>query len=257
MSNDSPYTLETPESISLDFELAGPGSRLCAALIDMLVISILLTSVFIIWVLGAGGGSVLFGTRGGTVDWSDWGTAVLILMVFVLFSGYHLLFEILWRGQTPGKWQLEIRAIRDDGTPMSGTDVLVRNLIRMVDFLPAFYALGGGVCLLHPMHKRLGDLAAGTIVVKESEADYRGRTDKKYLVAEAPLASARVELTPEEHQILSGFLRRREELLFDARERLAKKLAEPLHEKYGGHYIDPESYIERLLSGEWYEEPQP
>lgn len=252
---ESPYSLETPENIALDFELAGPGTRLCAALVDMMIIALVLAVVIIVWTLGVAGGVSWLGSGDSFFDWEDWGTALLILALFVLFSGYHLLFELLWRGQTPGKWQLEIRAIREDGTPMSGTDVLLRNLIRIVDFLPAFYALGGAICLLHPLHKRLGDVAAGTIVVKEAEADYRGKTDKKYLVSEVQVPGAKAELTPQEHQILSGFLRRREELLFDARERLAQRLAEPLYEKYGGYYGDPESYIERLLSGEWHEDP--
>ncbi len=255
MTNERPFSLETPESIVLDFELAGPGTRLCAALVDMMLIAILFAAVFIVWTLAAHGLPFWVENNDGSMDWHDWRVAILLIAVFLIFSGYHLFFETLWRGQTPGKRQLEIRVIRDDGTPMSGTDVLVRNLIRIVDFLPVLYALGGAVCLLHPMHKRLGDLAAGTIVVKESEADYRGMTDKQYLLTEAAIPSGRIDLTPEEQQILSGFLRRREELLCEARERLAKKLAEPLFEKYGGYYGDPESYIERLLSGEWYEEP--
>jgi hypothetical protein len=106
----------------------------------------------------------------------------------------------------------------------------------------------------HPMHKRLGALAAGTVVVKEGELDFRAHADKKYQVAQAVDRVANRELNPDERQLLAGFLRRRDELLPEARRQLAERLAGPLHKKYGGHLEHAESYLERLADGRHYDE---
>ena len=104
-----------------------------------------------------------------------------------------------------------------------------------------------------PLCKRLGDMAAGTIVVKEGQLDYRASADKKYPLGPVAVGVANAELTPEERRVLTGFLQRRVELLPQARDALAERLARPLYEKYGGHYGDAESYIERLVEGRHYE----
>ncbi|MCK4659201.1 MAG: RDD family protein, partial [Phycisphaerae bacterium] len=195
-----------------------------------------------------------FGPEGeGVGGWITWVNALVLALVFVLLFGYYVFFEMLLHGQTPGKRALKIRVIRDDGTPMGGMDVVVRNLIRAVDFLPVFYGLGGLVMFFSSMHKRLGDIAAGTIVVKEAALDYRASADKKYVVPAMVAPVGNRELTPAERRVLTGFVRRRGELLPEARLQLAQRLAMPLFEKHGGHYGDPESYIERLLQGRQHE----
>ena len=255
MTLENLFSLETPESIEIEFSLVGPGTRFCAAIVDMTYLVILTVAIFILWLVAFAGASASLGrlfddAAGGVIDFTS---AILIIALFLLFSGYHLFFEWWMNGQTPGKRHFKIRAVRDNGTPMGGTDLLIRNLLRPVDFLPFFYVLGGTISLFHPMHKRLGDLAAGTIVVNEEEIDYRGRTDKKYEVAERDFGGTNPELTPKEVQVLRGFLSRREELLPEAREALANRLAGPLHEKYGGSFFDAESYIEKLIEGRQYE----
>jgi hypothetical protein len=136
---------------------------------------------------------------------------------------------------------------------MTINEVLVRNILRLVDFLPAGYAVGAVVMFFNPLCKRLGDVAAGTIVVKEGHLDYRAAADKKYALDMAAVAIPNSELTPEERRVLTGFLQRRVELLPEARATLAERLAKPLHEKYGGHYADAESYVQRLVEGRHYE----
>ena len=105
-----------------------------------------------------------------------------------------------------------------------------------------------------PLAKRLGDIAAGTIVVKEGQRDYRAASGQE--VRQLPAAAigpVNSELLPEERRVLVGFLQRRVELLPDARGQLAERLARPLHEKYGGQSNDAEGYIERLVEGRHYE----
>ncbi len=259
MSIDGQYTLETPENVEVDFELAGPGSRFCAMLIDGLMMFLIIVLLLLLAVLANFGVWRMFPwvttQQSETGNWLNWVNAILIFSAFVVLFGYYTIFELLMRGQTPGKRAMKIRVIRDDGTPAGGMDVVVRNLIRIVDALPGFYAIGGAVAFFHPMNKRLGDLAAGTIVVKERELDYRAQTDKRAVVMEATVACSNAELEPDERQVLTGFLRRRVELLPDARNQLAERLAKPLFEKYGGTYGDSESYIERLLSGRHADDP--
>ncbi len=254
MSVDGQYTLETPENVEVDFELAGPGSRFCAMIIDsLLMFLIIFLMVILLWVLNytiLGNLRRMFNPSSNRLGgWLTWVNALAILLLFGIFFGYYAFCEMVMRGQTPGKRSMKIRVIRDDGTPAAAMDILVRNLVRMIDALPAFYGLGGAVMFFHPMNKRLGDLAAGTIVIKERELDYRAHSDKRYAMATVVTAISNPELTPDERHLLSGFLQRRIELLPEARGQLAERLARPLFEKYGGQYEHAESYIERIMQG--------
>ena len=259
MSVDGQYTLETPENVEVDFELAGPGSRFCAMLIDTLFMGLFLLLLLLLFLFGNIGVWRLLPGAGveqsPTGNWLNWFNALLVLSGFLVLFGYYVLFELLMRGQTPGKRAMKVRVIRDDGTPASAMDIVVRNLVRVVDALPSGYAIGGVLMFFHPMHKRLGDIAAGTIVVKERELDYRALPDKRYELPAPVQTASNAELEPEERNVLTGFLTRRAELLRDARSQLAERLARPLFEKYGGHYSDAESYIERLVAGRQHDDP--
>lgn len=248
MAIDDRYTLETPENIEVEFDLAGIGSRFCAMLIDMFLLGLIILVISLLTCLPLG---LLSGTGQLGEELAGWVFAVVIAVVAILFfGGYYVLFELIMRGQTPGKRSMRIRVIRDDGTAVTANEVLIRNFVRIVDFLPASYAVGGAVMFFHPMAKRLGDLAAGTIVVKEGRLDYRARADKRYELAPAPSAAANVELTAEERRLVTGFLHRRSELLVEARQQFAERVAKPLYEKYGGHYgTGGEDYLERLIEG--------
>jgi uncharacterized RDD family membrane protein YckC len=254
MSNADRYTLETPENIEVEFELAGVGSRFCAMFIDALLIGLLaLVLIVSVLLLGLASAPVITsGPEAGRLV--DWLLAVVWAIAAVLiFDGYFILFELAMRGQTPGKNAMKVRVIRDDGTPITLNEVLVRNVLRIVDFLPVGYAVGAVVMFFNPLCKRLGDVAAGTIVVKEGRLDYRAHADEKHSFDMAAVSVSNSELTPEERRVLTGFLQRREELSPQARATLAERLAKPLHEKYGGCCTDSESYVQRLVEGRHYE----
>jgi uncharacterized RDD family membrane protein YckC len=255
MSNADRYTLETPENIEVEFELAGLGSRFCAILIDSLLIGlVLLVLVVSVLLLGLAAVPVLGRSGPGAGRWYEWLLALAWAIVAALvFDGYFIFFELVMRGQTPGKSVMKVRVLRDDGTPIAVNEVLVRNILRLVDFLPAGYAVGAVVMFVSPLCKRLGDIAAGTIVVKEGQLDYRASADKKKQLVSAAVAVPNSELTPEERRVLAGFLQRRAELLPEARTALAQRLARPLYEKYGGQRIDAEGYIQRLVEGRHHE----
>jgi len=163
--------IDTPEQVELEFAIAGLGSRFVAVLIDHLIQG---GVYFLIGILAA----VLFSAVANRVNLlGKWIFAVLIALYFLLIWGYYTLFEALWRGQTPGKHIMKLRVIKDSGRQITFFEALSRNLLRIVDYLPAFYLTGVITMLCTKRHQRLGDLAAGTIVVHE-------RSDEQPLLIE-------------------------------------------------------------------------
>ena len=253
MSGNATYRLETPENVELHFELAGPGSRFCAICIDTVIIACGILAIGLLLLLG---GVALpralfeadfFTDEGHLV--SSWVVALAMLAIAVVSSSYHLVFELFMHGQTPGKRAMKIRAISDDGSAMIPSQVLVRNVLRTVDFLPVLYTLGGVVSLFSSLHKRIGDLAAGTIVVKEGDPDYRAASDVRYDPTPMEPIVSNAELSPEEARLIRNFLSRRDEFLPSARAQLAHQIGSELYRRYGGTWDDAERYLERLLGG--------
>ena len=153
--------LATPENVELEFRLAGPGSRFLALAIDTAICGALYVAL-IIAILVAG---FSFGGK----DLASTLVTVFVLVAFFLVRwGYFLFFEIRLRGQTPGKRALGIRVVREGGLPLGVSHSLIRNLLRIVDSLPPPLCIVGAASVLAtPKGQRLGDLAAGTVVIRE------------------------------------------------------------------------------------------
>ena len=167
------YTIDTPENVSFGYEIAGIGSRFLSGLIDSVILVLALFFLNIVlaalmaWVNGDQGVATMLG---GETDVTWVGGLILALYTlinFVLIWGYFVVFELTWNGQTPGKRWAKLRVVRVNGNPAGFLDVVIRNLVRMVDFLPAGYGLGLTVMFFNQQARRLGDFAAGTVVVKE------------------------------------------------------------------------------------------
>lgn len=199
----------TPEAVTLTMDLAGVGSRLIATLLDTAILAVFQLVLFVVAAANGVGG----------VE-----AAVVAGLGFFVFLGYYVAFETLYDGQTPGKnWQ-NIRVVRDDGRPASFASVLVRNLVRIVDLLPTLYAIGMITIFVSTRDQRLGDLAAGTVVVHE-RADPAPEQ-----VSRAPLPSWASTLDvsavgEREYAVARSFLRRRDEVDHDAAVRLAGDIA--------------------------------
>ena len=146
--------VETPEHVVVDYEIAGLGSRALAALVDGLIILATFVALAVTVALTR---SILPG----------FGLFLLIVGFFALVWGYFALFEGLWHGQTPGKRFVGIRVMRETGHAVTFRDAAARNLVRVIDFLPPPYLLGAALVALHPRAKRLGDIVAGTVVVRD------------------------------------------------------------------------------------------
>lgn len=202
---DTCYTLETPEGVELALRPAGPLPRALAYGIDLALRGALL-----------GGLLVLLGGLGGV------GLGLGALLLFVVDWWYMVLFEVLHQGRTPGKQLMGLRVVHDDATPIGWTASLIRNLLRAVDMLPAGYAVGLFCCLQHTQFKRLGDLAAGTLVI------YRDRPAPSATLPDADAAAAPWPLQLAEQQAIISLAERHRQLPAHRSRELAALLAGPL-----------------------------
>ena len=150
--------VSTPERVAFQYEIAGIGSRFLAQFIDVLVITI----IQIVLTIGAA-------ALGGIFNSIQVFALVELILSFILIAGYFLISEAAWNGQTLGKRYVRLRAVGDHGEPLTIGQAAIRNLIRVVDFLPAFYAIGIVTMFSNSRAKRLGDFAAGTLVVRDRE----------------------------------------------------------------------------------------
>jgi uncharacterized RDD family membrane protein YckC len=235
----SSYVVQTPENVAVSYELAGVGSRFLAAATDSIVQIILIILVVLAMSVAGGLASSSRALRDMVgVDRDQlgiWIVALLLVALFLLLWGYYAAFEMAWNGQTPGKRLARLRVLRESGYPIGPIDALIRNLVRLVDFLPMAYGLGVVVMLLDSRSRRLGDLAAGTIVVKERRA-----LRAADLLAPEPLAPEdtpddpatpvpNVErLAPADYSVLREYLLRREQLAPAPRAALARELAQAM-----------------------------
>lgn len=158
-------SIDTPEQVDLRLPVAGLGSRFFAAFLDVLIqVGVYLTVFTVLALLIA---MTPLRERGANLSNRGelWLGAAYILINFVYFWGYYSLFEAFWNGQTPGKRVAKIRVVKDSGREITLFESMARNLLRLVDLLPGFYAVGALSILISRQNKRLGDLVAGTLVV--------------------------------------------------------------------------------------------
>jgi uncharacterized membrane protein SpoIIM required for sporulation/uncharacterized RDD family membrane protein YckC len=209
--------IETPEHVSLDLEIAGVGSRALAGVVDMLIL--VGAAVAVVLCIGILSG---FGFTLGRVA-----PILLVLGSFAAWNGYFILFEGLRRGQTPGKRAAGIRVVMDTGHAVTFGAATARNLLRVADFLPPPYLIGLLLTAFHPRGKRLGDLVAGTIVVRDRPQE---RVTAPRVAAEPQAEPSIPELGDEEFRLLSQFAARQAELEPASRARLARGLSARLAE---------------------------
>ena len=229
----------TPERVSLEYDIAGIGSRGAAAIVDTLIQAIALTVLSIAQLSAA---AIMSSPLGLGAPLGRGGTALLVglfaLVILVVTSGYFMFWEIMWSGQTPGKRLVGVRIIRENGYPLRPVDAVVRNLLRIVDWLPLFYGVGVMVMLLNGRARRLGDFASGTIAVRE-----RAPLMPTAVVRE-PAGRA---LAPVDATLVRDFLARRVGMHPRARADLAHRMATVLAERNGMTVEDDaEAFLESL-----------
>lgn len=219
-------TIDTPEQIALELQVAGIGSRFLAIAVDTVLQLILYITVFMALSL-AQVPAVLRTSIVGVA-----GPALAILFGFSIYWGYFATFEILWSGRTPGKRLAGIRVIKETGRPINAFEAIGRNVLRAIDFLPAGYAVGLVCMMLNKYSRRLGDYVAGTIVVHDKQTE-DVRPDWN-LDAQAPTGSAPISrITPEELQLIETYLHRRLDLDEEIRRDMAQRIVSRIAGKTG------------------------
>lgn len=227
--------VETPEHVVLDYEIAGLGSRALAAILDTLILTGWSIALLVIFALLS-------------FQFEEWAGAIFTLVYFASLWGYFAFFEGLRNGQTPGKRRLGIRVVRDTGHPVTFGAAAVRNLIRAADFLPPPYLIGGILVALHPRAKRLGDLVAGTVVVRDRPTEVAVRPPG---VGDPSAAEVGVpELGDEEFRLLREFSERASALTPEVRQRLATRLAQRFADRHPNRAASPESFLADLYRDE-------
>lgn len=230
-------TIDTPEGVPLELTLAGVGSRFTSALLDYLFQTIILVALALVLGYGAGLGPGASGLA----------AAFWALGFFVVFWGYDVAFEVLNSGRTPGKALNGLRVVRESGAPVTFGPSAVRNVLRIVDILPGTYLVGMVSIVLTRRNQRVGDLAAGTLVVREPR-----RLPPEVQISPSVQAPAwdTSAIEPQELDAVATFLARRGDLAAGARSQIAAELAGRLRPKVGGAIAreGDEMFLERLVA---------
>lgn len=237
------YVVRTPENVTFEFELAGPASRAVAWLIDVFVmfVVILVGSYFIQQLAMFAGGFAL---------------ALLFVVIFLMQWWYSAILEWAWNGQTLGKRAVGLRTLSDRGVRIGFVQAVIRNLVRIVDFLPFGYGVGGVSALLDAHGRRLGDLAAGTIVVRERRAPAPSVVvppSERYntFIDDPSIALAVRRITAPERDAMVALSLRREQLPLPVRKELFATLAEHLEDRLAvprPSYFSEEKYVLNLTA---------
>jgi len=258
ITTDETLVIETPERVPLHFALASIGNRFIACAIDHAIQILALITLVILFLIIAGFSD--FGSRLSNAP--KWIIALLIILIFVLMSGYFAFFEWIWNGQTPGKRWLKLRVIREDGRPIGFFEAVVRNLLRNFDVMPSpFYSIGLISVFATDRDQRVGDLVAGTVVVREREAEAPAFAE----VFASPVSDPAMRrswkpvpftadinlLTETEIDVVESFLRRRWDLKDYPRQWMAWRVAMPILFKLRPQYdvatFTYEGFLEELL----------
>jgi uncharacterized RDD family membrane protein YckC len=237
-------SIETPELVAIDMPMAGIGSRFVALFVD-----------YAIWAVGIIAFVLIFALVDPSLNHfsklgEKWEIAITIFIPFLVYWGYFTLFEAFWNGQTPGKRVVKIRVIQRSGRGIGLFESMTRNLLRVVDQIPGFYGVGVICIFLSKQQQRLGDLAAGTLVVherenlNESSSAANTRTFTAGVFDPPPMA----DLRPRDHlmsssqirhlnaadlEVLEGFFARRLDFTMETRERLAARISGVIRTKTG------------------------
>lgn len=191
---DSDLIVATPEQVSFGYQVAGLGTRAIAQLLDLLIVLAIIIALFI----AAGAAAAILNS-------AILADLIITIGSFVTVFGYFWISEALWSGQTIGKKAFRLRAVGDRGEPLTFLQAGIRNVVRIVDFLPYGYGVGAVVLFINGKGKRLGDLAAGTIVVKDSDHVWLWQLPGARPADVAPAATAAAGAQPQIPQSPPGY----------------------------------------------------
>jgi uncharacterized RDD family membrane protein YckC len=258
LATEDILVIETPERVALHFALASIGNRFLACAIDHALQVLTLILMIIAFTLVANYST--FGER--LMNASKWVQAAMVIVLFLILSSYFAFFEWIWNGQTPGKRWLKLRVIREDGRPVTFWEAAIRNLLRTFDMMPApFYSIGLISVFVSSSDQRVGDMIAGTVVVREREAEAPvfaqvfessvSEVAMRRAFKPVEFSASLDSLTEREIEVVEAFLRRRWDLGDIARQWMAWRVSLPLMYKIRPAYdletFTYEGFLEELL----------
>jgi len=236
-------SIETPELVAIQMPIAGIGSRFIALLVDYLIWIpgiLIVGRIFAFFLPSLSAFNKLS---------EQWAFAIYLFLIFLFNWGYFTLFEAFWNGRTPGKRVARIRVIQRSGRPIGLFESMARNFIRYVDQIPFFYAVGAIAIFVTRDHQRLGDLAAGTLVVRDRIEDVPVNSEAtrtftaNIFTSAAPAPEPHAALTLPDHnvaklsgadlQVLESFFARRLDMPLETRQALARRIASAIQSKSG------------------------
>jgi uncharacterized RDD family membrane protein YckC len=234
MDLDDRKTIQTPEGLDLDLTLAGLGSRMIAAVVDSILIGLL------VFMVAFGASQIPLGNSGGILV-----QAFITILITLVILGYLVGFEALNEGRTPGKRMVGIRVVTTDGDSIGFLAAFLRNLLRVIDFLPAVFIVGAASILLTRTNQRIGDITANTIVIRErlphvdrAEVEHVEHDGDRWDVA---------RVNAEDVDVLRRFAVRRRSIPDDRAEQIAASLAAKIRPKVIGSDTDGLSDTDFLL----------
>lgn len=258
LATEDILVIETPERVPLHFALASIGNRFIACAIDHVIQGVSIGLIALTAVILMNFPSV----ERVIASAPKWGLALMIIMLFVIFAGYFAFFEWAWSGQTPGKRWLKLRVLREDGRPITFWEAAVRNLLRTFDMMPApFYSIGLISVFSTTRDQRIGDMVAGTVVVREREAEAPEFSQVFATPVSDPalrrsfkpvdFTGSLAGLTESEIEVVETFLRRRWDLADVPRQWMAWRVSLPILYKLRPTYdvtsFTYEGFLEELL----------
>jgi uncharacterized RDD family membrane protein YckC len=222
--------IATPEGVEVELTLAGIGSRFIAGGVDYSIQLVVIVAMAVILQPESGAGAAVFTSAS-----------------FALIFFYDVLFEVLGGGRTPGKRVNGLRVVRSGGRPITFSRSALRNILRLIDILPGVYAVGMTVIFISPRNQRVGDLAAGTYVIRERHGD-RPRPEDAFVPVVDPEPARTWDVTAisaEDVATVRAFLERRPQLRDESRRAIGGELASRLRPRVGG--VPPDIADERFL----------
>lgn len=257
--------IETPERVPLSFALASIGNRFLAVTIDHAIqFFAIFTIGYLIYSLTGLGASPAYQNE-LLAEMPKWTVAILIILASLVFSGYFVFFEWLWSGQTPGKRLMKLRVIRDDGRPVTLWESFARNLLRIFDAIPGFvipiYSVGLITVFVSKRDQRVGDLFAGTVVIRERSeeapsfeetfsADRMSDPALRRVFEPRPFEGELSAIGQNEMEVVEVFLRRRFDLSDRQRLWMAWRVALPImfkiRPRYQKEHFSYEAFLEEL-----------
>jgi uncharacterized RDD family membrane protein YckC len=237
MEYEDRVQIATPEGVDVELTLAGIGSRFIAAIFDFTIQAATILAF-----------GVLLGVIGGAGNESGLAVAIFTVIVFLVFFGYDVLFEVRSRGRTPGKRWTGLRVVRTGGRPVTFVPSSIRNVMRLIDILPFAYAIGMLSIFVTSNNQRLGDLAGGTLVVRERPGSFKAAPLEPHPLARTADAWDVSAVSAQDIGTVRQFLARRQSLATGPRTELAHELARRLRPRVAGapEGLDAEEFLERL-----------